>query len=105
MTIPLIYEAVIIPLTYEAIIEIVRDWDIIYIKNKNKPKGYNDPEKYKIFINANQPTKELGLTLFHELAHINNEDNGIHLTESQIESLAKHYYEKTDLLDYIHSFL
>lgn len=94
-------------LTYDAVIEILKDWDIKYIKDMEKPAGYIDPEKKKIIINvANQSIRELGVTVYHEFFHIIYDDKGIEITEEEIETLARYYsYRNSDILDLIHSFL
>ena len=95
-----------IPITYKFLKEIVRDWDIEYIKNNSKPNGEIDYERYRIIINiANQPIKEIGISLLHELLHVLYDNQHTYTTELQIETEARHYYEKTDILDYIYAFL
>ena len=87
-----------IPLTRKSIIEILKEWDIVYIK-KHKLSGYVKPENNKIIINANQSTKELGITLFHEILHLHYGNKNIFHTDLQIEMEARYYYiKKPDLL-------
>ena len=93
-------------LTHKSIKGIISDYDIEYINNNNKPNGEVNYERYNIIINiANQPIKEMGISLLHEFLHVLYDNNYVHATELQIEMEARRYYEKTSLLDFIHSFL
>lgn len=94
-----------VPLTKRFIIEVVKEWDIIY-KKRIRCSGYIEPEDKKIIINANQPIGELGIAMYHEFLHLLYENSGVYHTHLQIEMEARAYYHKRpDLLDLIHSFL
>ena len=94
-----------IPLTRKSIIEILKEWDIVYIK-KHKLSGYVKPEDNKIIINADQSVRDLGITVFHEILHLHYENNKIFHTHLQIEMEARaYYYKRPDMLELIYSFL